>query len=358
MKNQILKYFLATNSCNGFVSSFGECYDASLGWHAYIIKGGPGTGKSSFMRFIAKKCEEKGLQILYCPCSSDPKSLDAVILPEKRTVLLDGTAPHTLDPVYPAVCEEILNFGQFWNTEILKGKEAEIISVTKENKALHRSAARYLSAAGQLLEDNYKIVSGLTDTKKVEHFADRLCKKYIPHTSGKPKEWIRYISGVTPNGITSLTEAPLNEAENAIIIEDNYGFAADIIMNRLAETALKCGHEIVRLRNSFLPHYTDHIVIPSLSLCFLREYEYCKFSSNARRIHAKRFFTVEAPASQRGRLRFNQKATRELLQTSCNILAKAKEVHDRLEAYYIDAMDFEALGVFAEHFAEKLLQNG
>ena len=44
-------YFLAANSGQGFYSKFGECYDAHNGWKAYVIKGGPGTGKSSLMKY-------------------------------------------------------------------------------------------------------------------------------------------------------------------------------------------------------------------------------------------------------------------------------------------------------------------
>ena len=59
-----LKYFLAANSCQGFVSSFNNCYDAERGWKAYIIKGGPGTGKSSFMKFVAKSALEKEIKVV------------------------------------------------------------------------------------------------------------------------------------------------------------------------------------------------------------------------------------------------------------------------------------------------------
>ncbi|MBQ8793259.1 MAG: hypothetical protein IJZ63_00755 [Clostridia bacterium] len=58
MKNEFSKYFLAANSAEGFVSHFGDNYDYADGWRAYIIKGGPGTGKSSFMKYITAKAQE------------------------------------------------------------------------------------------------------------------------------------------------------------------------------------------------------------------------------------------------------------------------------------------------------------
>ena len=53
MKKSDIKYFLAANSCEGFYSVFDKAYLPDGEWRAYIIKGGPGTGKSSFMKRFA-----------------------------------------------------------------------------------------------------------------------------------------------------------------------------------------------------------------------------------------------------------------------------------------------------------------
>ena len=82
MKNEFSKCFLAANSGEGFVSYFSDCYNYADGWRAYIIKGGPGTGKSSFMKYVTAKAQERGYDIELCPCSSDPDSLDGVIIKE------------------------------------------------------------------------------------------------------------------------------------------------------------------------------------------------------------------------------------------------------------------------------------
>ena len=60
----------------------------------YILKGGPGCGKSSLMRRVAQAMEEKGASVEYIACSGDPDSLDAVVFPALNTAIVDGTAPH------------------------------------------------------------------------------------------------------------------------------------------------------------------------------------------------------------------------------------------------------------------------
>lgn len=353
MKNFNLKYFLASNSCEGFISEFGNCYNPLDNWKAYIIKGGPGTGKSSFMKYLAARAEEKQLKIILCPCSSDPNSLDAVIFPEIKIVILDGTAPHTLDPAFPGVCEEILNFGQFWQAEKLEPYSKEIISVTKENKTYHKSASKYFKAAGRLFEDSLNLSLRLTNKEKVSLFAKRLCNKYIPTQKGNSYEWIRYLGGLTPKGVVAYGNTALEECENSVIIDDSFGAVSSILFPKIREYALYNGYEIITIKNPFLPStLLDGILIPELSVAFLREYDFLHFDTQVRRIHSRRFMPSNTSNRHKTHFKFNKKIINHLLISGCDCLAKAKLIHDELEKYYISAMDFKKLTAFAEEFAK------
>lgn len=354
MEKTTLNLFLAANSFEGFVSKFAECYKPYDGWKVYIIKGGPGTGKSSFMKFVAKKAHENDLVCLTCPCSSDPDSLDAVILPDKKTVILDGTAPHTLDPVYPAVCEEILNFGEFWDSEKLEGK-TEVLELTKENGRLHQTASRYLQAAGKLLTDNYKTALFCTDREKAEKFAKKLCKGLIPKTDNTPYEWVGFLGGIGPKGLMGFSDTPEKICKHLVVIKDKYYASSNLIMEEIRETALNNGYEIITFKNPFLPSIiTDHIIIPELSLGFVTENDFLTFGDNSRRINSVRFTDANQLKQNKQRMNFNKKAIDYLLKCSYSTLAEAKAVHDKLESYYIEAMDFEKLNDFKEKFCKKL----
>ncbi len=349
-----LKYFLAANSCEGFVNCFADSYNPYDGWRCFIIKGGPGTGKSSFMKKVAAKAEEKGERYIICPCSSDPRSLDAVILEDRKTVILDGTAPHTIDPIYPAVCEEILNFGQFWNSDKITANE-EIIAVTDLNKALHKTAAKYLTAAGQILLDNYKTALACTKKVEIKNFANKLCKKHIPHKNASSNECVRFIGGITPEGIIAYPETILNSCEKLIIISDKHRACSNIILNEMRNFCLINGYEIITLKNPLLPSLiTDHIIIPELSLAFVTEDNNTVFDTDIRRIHARRFTSNKLLHNSAARLKLNRKVSRSLLNAAVDTLKQAKAVHDKLEGFYINAMDFEKLGKFSDNFIEKL----
>ncbi len=356
MENIHGKYFLAANSCEGFLSYFKSCYDAAAGWRCIIIKGGPGTGKSSFMKYIAARAIDKGYRITLCPCSSDPDSLDAVIIKDIKTVLLDGTAPHVVDPDYAGVCEEILNLGAYWNGAALREKRDNIIAATDKNRNLHKAAARYLGACGQLLYDNLKIARQNTDFARVVTLAERTAKKTIPATDAQPHEQVRFLSGITPRGVVSYADTVNKLYNQKVIIEDKYGAVGDAFMNAVRKIALSRGHSIITVKNAFLPNeITDHILIPDLSLAFVCENEYIAFEPQDRRIHARRFYNTTQLHALKARMRFNRRAFRELLSAATQTLYRAKKAHDELEKFYVDAMDFDAIARMAPQFAEEIL---
>lgn len=350
------KYFLGANSAEGFVSHFDTFYKNDYEWRVYVLKGGPGTGKSSFMKYIAAKCFDFGLKIELCPCSSDPHSLDGLIIPEIKTAVLDGTAPHVLEPQFPGVVEEIINLGAFWDGDRLKERAEEIIKAQNENKLLHKAARSYLFAAGELLRDNHKISLRLCDKERVEKYALSLAKKLIPKKDTAPNEDIRFIGGITPEGVVGYSKTVTDYYENIVIIEDKLGGAAGIFMAKIREYALRSGHSILTLKNPFMPSLlADHVLIPELSLAFCREYEYIHFNKEQRRIHGSRFYDLSLKKQMRGRILFNRKLSRELLEIAADTLRRAKLAHDTLEKYYVEAMDFGGNISLAQNILDKIL---
>ena len=86
-------YFLGANSKDGFYSLYHELIDLKQANRLYIIKGGSGSGKSTFMKSLANRLKDKS-RIEYIHCSADPDSLDAVVLCDLGCAIVDGTAPH------------------------------------------------------------------------------------------------------------------------------------------------------------------------------------------------------------------------------------------------------------------------
>lgn len=89
-----VSFFLGANTPSGFYSLYDQLIDPDEARRVYLLKGGPGCGKSSLMRRVAAALEEAGEAAEYIQCSGDPGSLDAVVFPRLGAAIVDATAPH------------------------------------------------------------------------------------------------------------------------------------------------------------------------------------------------------------------------------------------------------------------------
>lgn len=94
-----IRYFLGANSPQGFYSLYSELLPPETASAVYILKGGPGCGKSTLMGRVAEQLARAGETVEYILCSGDPASLDGVVLLRLGAALVDGTAPHGMAPL-------------------------------------------------------------------------------------------------------------------------------------------------------------------------------------------------------------------------------------------------------------------
>ena len=94
-----VSFYLGANSPNGFYSLYDQIINPARAEDIFLLKGGPGCGKSSLMRRVAHAMEEHGLEVEYIQCSGDPDSLDAIRIPALGAAIADATAPHGTAPL-------------------------------------------------------------------------------------------------------------------------------------------------------------------------------------------------------------------------------------------------------------------
>jgi hypothetical protein len=346
-------YFLTANSADGFINGFKSVYDFSDSWRVFLIKGGPGTGKSTFMKKMAEELFESGEEVHLILCGSDPDSLDGVVSHSKKICFFDATAPHILNPEYPGACEEIIDLSVFWDGDKLYKERKKIIELSDKNKELHRLASKVISAVGQLKRKKNRISLMATDIDKTFDFAVGLARRYLKdgYKTGKEKIW--YLSAITNEGEVFLKDTIDKLCDRKIFIEDAYGTVAGIIMSVIRDLSIDKNIEIITVKNNILPgEQIDHILIPSLSLAFVSGKD---FENEERVIHSSRFMDREILKQHRSVVKLVDKLSNELTLSAVQLMKKAKSNHDELEDYYIKAMDFENLKKFTCDFAQKML---
>lgn len=356
-----IRFFLGSNSPYGFVSRFNTLYDPQDGWRAFLLKGGPGTGKSGFMKRAAQIVSDAGFHVEYVYCSSDPDSLDAIIVPELKACIADATSPHVVEPKFPGAVETLVHLGDFWDPSKLYDSREDIMTLTKACSALHEQAGRFLSAAGSLLNDTRRYAMECTDLAKVARYASRLARRELGGISEKTgKETVRLLSAVTMHGILFFDDTIAAMCPRVFVLEDEYGAAGALLMAHLRTHALAAGHDIITCYCSMAPHdKPEQILIPSLGIAFVTSNSWHTYRGTPyRRIHVQRFLDMPSLRQHRQRMSFNRRACRELIAQASSLMLNAKAMHDELESYYISAMDFEKVTARSEEIAQRILSGG
>ncbi len=341
-----MKCFLASNSAEGFVSYFDESYSPIDRWRGYIIKGGPGTGKSSFLKRVIKRAEEKGLFADEVYCASDPSSLDGVIIPKEKIVLLDGTAPHIVEPKFPGAYDKILNFGDFWREEALRANDKYIIELTLHNKALHKKAGGFIGLAGLRLKENLKTEEKALKVKEINRLATAIFCENLKGKGAAFKTINRFLGGITPNGLLYL--APPS-AKKTILVTDQSGAVSNYLFELLTHKAYDNGFKTIVFRNPILPNsLVDGLYFPENDFCILRDFGFKGNFSD--KILAGDFLKRHNTKS----IIENNALIKEYLFDATKALKMAKDNHDLLEEKYIGAMDYNALNEFTDKVLEEL----
>lgn len=348
------KYFLGCMTQQGFSTEFGRLMEEKDRF-TYILKGGAGTGKSSLMKRIANEFEKSGHVVRFY-CSSDPESLDAVLIEEMGVLIVDGTSPHVFDPVYPAVSQRIVDLGQFWDAEKLMMNKDDIIEVTDKNKSLLARAKRFTTALSNVCGDSFSCSCGCIDEEKLDAFLMRFYKKILPRKgSGTGRKDIRQLSALTEHGCLTHTETIDCYIEKYLLHDDDFA-CAHLICEKTAAEAVRRGFDVILSPCHGLNNTAyEHLLIPELGLALLSSTPLNKLvPENCAKINLSRFYDRSVIARYRGRLKMNRLTMESLAEEVYETIKSAKAVHDDIEKYYIAAMDFDGLDKLAEKLISEI----
>lgn len=121
----------------------------------YLIKGRPGTGKSTFLKKIGQAAKMQGFDVELYHCSLDCKSLDMVVIRELDVCLFDSTAPHEYFPageedaiidIYERCVTPGTDEKYHDQLDALKKQYKEVLSVALNSLKAARNAAETFEA--------------------------------------------------------------------------------------------------------------------------------------------------------------------------------------------------------------------
>lgn len=358
LKGRVRNMFPGGNTSKGFFSYYNYIINEEEARRIFILKGGPGVGKSTFMKKISDEMTHRGYDTEHMHCSSDNSSLDGVVIPAAGVALIDGTAPHVVDPKSPGAVDEIINLGDFWDDEAIYKNKSKVITIKKEISTCFARAYRYLKAASNIYEDSAffyeSAINRAPANMAVRELTDVLFGGLAPaaHTGSQR---CLFASAITPDGLKNYLDE-LIATDNVYLLAGFPGAGTEKFLESIKTEAVIRGFNVEAYYCAFYPEKLEHLIIPALNtafstvnrhhttdVCALKTVDFAEFLNN------------ERITARRGEIEYNAQEFDKLLNKAVEVIHSAKALHDELEQCYIPHMDFGAVGKEWEIIMDRIL---
>lgn len=345
-------YFAAANGGVGFISYFDRVFDNADFDRIYILKGGPGTGKSSLMKKAAALSIKHGHSTESILCSSDPESLDGIIINKngRRIAIIDGTAPHVREAKSPGAVDEIVNLGDSWDPDKLRSVRHEIEELQRKKQIAYTTAYSILHSAYTYQLRKRSLLEDCIDREKLKKTILRL----LPQKSVNikhPKPGYKLKNAISVHGPCSC-EIYEENADSTISVYGSHGGSFAVLREILNVSNAN------NLKLTLSPSPLDTNTIDAISL---DDYNVCFIDTSKDRscikgkaINSERFLYQNKLREIKPELRLLSRLYEDSMKAAYKVLASAKEYHFALEDIYIKAMDFKKKEKIEELLFERI----
>ena len=344
MSGNVKHYFVCANSSKGFRNLF----DSNLQMldKIYILKGGPGTGKSSLMKKIGTAFLDEGYDIEHIHCSSDPDSLDGVVIRKLGVAIVDGTAPHVIEPKAPGALEEYINLGIAWNTSLLEQNKKEILYLQKEISGAYPKAYAYLADALSVHDEWEKIYIDNMNFKKADELASKVAHEILEPYNFHKEALImdRFFGATSAKGPIDFVASIIEPIQTRYYIKGRPGSGKSTLLKKLVAMAKEKGIDAEVYHCGFDPDSLDMVLFPELNTCIFdstapHEYEPDLTKDHLIDMYSK-LITPHTDELNHSQLTDIIKRYKAYIASAVTELSYAKTLHDDLEQYYIKATNF------------------
>lgn len=341
-------YFLGSNTREGFYSYFDKILKPQKNARLYIIKGGPGSGKSTLMKRLLERFLKDGDEVEKFYCSSDPNSLDGVLSLTKKIGILDGTSPHVVEPKAPGAFEIILNTGEGFKTSGLNEKYYQIEALNEKISAHHKRAQAFIKSAGILREQGFIRAEKYLNYDAVYTMAEMLPFWRFLKTKGE--ESTRLLSAVSTDKIVTFS-GNLKEMQLVYGINDPFGVAAHYLIKKIRHEATKKELSFNICPCSVNPKIYEHIIFKD-GVAFVTQNPFHSYFGN--NLQGLDGFYLPIKPDDRRIFEIETAQAKSLIGLASKEIARSKILHDELEKIYIANMDFSVIDKLYEKIIKEL----
>ncbi|SNT09374.1 hypothetical protein SAMN05446037_103916 [Anaerovirgula multivorans] len=353
-KGKIKRLLPGGNTSLGFFSYFHYIVDLKKANKVYFLKGGPGTGKSSMMKEVGHTMTEKGYDVEFHHCSADPESIDAIVIPKLKVAMLDGTAPHVMDPKYPGAIDTIVHLGDYWQEEGLRKNKDTVIESIDENSKIYKRVYKFLPAAKLIHDDIEWTYNQAMDFLKVNQLTNQIIARFFSEIETQEKIAIErhlFGSAYTHIGHIDFAETYIDAADHIYFIKGFPGTGKSTLLEKLAVRAIEKGYDIEFYHTPLVPGKVESIVIPELNMAFTTNNKF----KDKETFNLNQFLDIEKLNKYQKELEYSEVLFKKLIDDVVYNLQRTKKNHDLIEDYYVPNIQFEKIDTLREKLIEEIL---
>ncbi len=350
-------YFTCANTAKGFVNHFASNLEGLE--RLYILKGGPGTGKSTLMKKIGQGFVERGYDADSIYCSSDYRSLDGLLLPSLGVGIVDGTAPHVIEPEAPGAVEEYVSLGQSWDSDKLRQHKAKILEIKARISALYQEVYDAYAQAFAYHKQREDIYLRYFSPEKADAMAKTLAAKILGNCTGEQEGRVRhrFMAAATPDGPVHFIENLTEDVPKRYLIKGRPGTGKSTLLTKIAKQAETRGLDVEAYHCSLDPDSLDMVILRELGVCLFDSTAPHEVMPSRPQDEVVDMYAMLSKGSTDVKhevgLATLTAQSAAMVEQGAAVLGEIKRLHDDLEAIYIAAVDFSVIdGITAQLMEE------
>ncbi|GEA15744.1 hypothetical protein E308F_19880 [Moorella sp. E308F] len=364
-QGKLRRVFPGGNTCEGFYSFYDYIIEPDA-TRIFVVKGGPGVGKSTFMRKIGETMLAKGYDVEFHCCSSDNNSLDAVVIPAIKVALIDGTAPHIVDPKNPGAVDEIIHLGDYWDESKMRAHKEEILKANARVARLFQIAYSALREAKVIRDEWESYISECMIesqvNKAVANLLHAILSGVAPRYDRPAKVRHLFATAITPDGIiTGHVESLLQDVQQLYTISGEPGSGVPQVLARIADLAHEKGLHTEIYHCPFNPRNIDLVIIPEIKAAAMNvqpPHTYdpsCLPELTAMKLNLSAYIDRDKLGTYAHEISSAAYRYQACLDRAVAYIRQAKLTHDYMETFYIPAMNFEAINAKRQEVLQRIL---